>query len=128
MKIRYNNLYANSCTSHASLFTFRRGTSILEANIRNVNDWRSVIQHVLDSKVEELRLLGYEKANSEEVWQCLLQKVWRKNNEKRLHEVVQDILHLSGNQYMSFLTVEMHQQNEDLMAQIEALKQWEERH
>lgn len=128
MKIRYNNLYANRCTSHASLFTFRRGTSILEANIRNVNDWRSVIQHVLDSKVEELRLLGYEKANSEEVWQCLLQKVWRKNNEKRLHEVVQDILHLSGNQYMSFLTVEMHQQNEDLMAQIEALKQWEERH
>lgn len=100
----------------------------MEANIRNVNDWRSVIQHVLDSKVEELRLLGYEKANSEEVWQCLLQKVWRKNNEKRLHEVVQDILHLSGNQYMSFLTVEMHQQNDDLMAQIEALKQWEERH
>ncbi|MGM8214220.1 post-transcriptional regulator [Bacillaceae bacterium W0354] len=98
----------------------------MEVIVRHVNEWRPFIKNVIESKVDELKLLGYNGVNEDEVWECLLQKVWRKNKEKPLFQVVQDILHLNGSQYMSYLTVEM-QQNNDLMAQIEALKNWEER-
>lgn len=101
-----------------------RGGVQLEVVIKHVDDWKPYIKDIIQSKVEELQLLGYEGANEKEVWECLMQKVWKKNKEKPLFQVVQDIFHLSGSQYMSYLTVQM-QSQDDLMAQIEALKNWE---
>lgn len=89
-------------------------------DIKNVSEWRPFVTPILESKVEELHLLGYDKATVEDVWECLLNKVWKKNKEKKLHQIVQDILHLSAGTYMSYLTLEIYQ-TDDLMAQIEAL-------
>ncbi|WP_101844405.1 post-transcriptional regulator [Halobacillus sp. Marseille-P3879] len=93
--------------------------------IKPVNEWKDAINPVLNSKANEFRLLGYKNATAEDVWQCMLKKIWKNNSKKRLYEVVQDVFHLSNNQYVSYITVEAYQ-NDDLMASIEALKQGSE--
>ncbi|GAA0295114.1 hypothetical protein GGQ92_000680 [Gracilibacillus halotolerans] len=69
-----------------------------------VSEWKKSVTEILDSKVSEFHLLEYSKATPENVWVCLTEKVWRGNPEKALHEVVQDIFHLSPNVYMTYLT------------------------
>lgn len=88
--------------------------------VRKANEWKAMIEPVLDSKVSEFQLMGYTRATKEDVWKCLNQKVWKGNPQKRIHEIVQDIFHLGSNIYLSYLTVESYQ-NDDLMASITAL-------
>lgn len=89
--------------------------------MKPTSSWKEEVTLVLQSKVEEFHLLGYRKATNQEVWDCLVKKVWKGEPEKRLHQVVQDILHLSSHTYASYLTTEAYQ-NDDLLASIEALK------
>ncbi|WP_042146126.1 post-transcriptional regulator [Paucisalibacillus sp. EB02] len=88
--------------------------------VKAVEAWKQELKPVLISKAEELQLMGYSKATHEDIWKCLVNKVWKGNPEKMLHEVVQDIFHLSSNIYMSYLTIDAYQ-DDDLMASIAAL-------
>lgn len=90
--------------------------------IKQVDEWKGQLFTVIESKVEEFKLMGYDNATRENVWNCLKEKVWKGNPEKRLFQVVEDIFHLSSNKFMSYLTVKSYQ-NEDLMASINALSQ-----
>jgi len=65
--------------------------------------------------------LGYTQATNEDVWNCLVEKVWKGNPTKRLHEVIQDIFHLGSNIYISYLTVNAYQDDTDLLESIAAL-------
>ncbi len=85
-----------------------------------ISQWKSFAEPVLESKVEEFKLMGYSRANKEEIWTCLRKKVWKGEPEKRIYEVVQDIFHLSSQLYVSYLTVDAYQ-NEDLKASIQAI-------
>ncbi len=85
-----------------------------------VSLWKDTVQPVLESKAEEFKHLGYSNTDKEAIWKCMMKKVWKNNPNKRIHEVVQDIFHLSTNQYISFITVEAYQ-NDDLMASIHAV-------
>lgn len=87
---------------------------------KTIRDWKPVIKPVLNSKVDEFLLMGYSRATSEDIWNCLEQRVWKGNPTKRLYEVVQDILHLRANIYMNYLTVNAYQ-DDDLMASIQAV-------
>ncbi|TGB04199.1 post-transcriptional regulator [Halobacillus salinus] len=87
---------------------------------KTVHQWKGQIDPVLTSKLEELRLLGYDNATKEEVWKCLVKKVWKGEPEKRLYEIVQDVFHLSSHTYVSYLTADAYQ-DEDLLASIEAV-------
>lgn len=86
-----------------------------------VNEWKEIIKPVLDSKTNEFLMMGYSRATHDDIWCCLEQRVWKGNPSKRLHEVVQDVFHLSSNIYMSYLTVNAYQDDSDLMASIAAL-------
>lgn len=88
---------------------------------RTVNDWKSEINVVVESKVNEFLEMGYTKVTNEDIWTCLEQKVWKGNPTKKIHEVVQDIFHLSPDIYMSYLTLNAFQDDTDLMASIAAL-------
>lgn len=88
--------------------------------VKVASNWKKKVTPVLISKVNEFHLMGYDRATVDELWDCLIQKVWKGDPEKRLHEVVQDIFHLSSHTYVSFLTISAYQ-NDDLMASIEAL-------
>ncbi|MBN8236747.1 post-transcriptional regulator [Halobacillus kuroshimensis] len=91
---------------------------------KRVGLWKKEVAPVTKSKAEEFRLLGYPRATQAEIWNCLMSKVWKGEPEMRLHQVVQDIFHLSSHTYTSYLTVEAYQ-NDDLLASIEALNQTE---
>ncbi|MBP1968774.1 hypothetical protein J2Z83_000868 [Virgibacillus natechei] len=87
---------------------------------QTINEWKPFVKPALDSKVNEFRVMGYSKATEEDIWNCLVQKVWKGNPNKRLHEIVQDVFHLGSNIYLSYLTVNAYQ-DDDLMASISAL-------
>lgn len=87
---------------------------------RNVNEWKELMGPALDSKISEFQLMGYSQATREEIWKCLVQKVWKGNPSKRVYEVVQDIFHLGSNIYLSYLTVKAYE-DDDLMASIQAV-------
>lgn len=89
-------------------------------NTRTVAEWKPFIKQVIDSKVNEFLVSGYSKATHEDVWACLVDRVWKGNPTKRLHEVTQDVLHLSSSVYMNFLTVNAYK-DDDLMASISAV-------
>ena len=88
---------------------------------KTVNEWKSDIGPVIESKVNEFLEIGYSKTTSEDIWICLEQKVWKGNPTKKLHEVVQDIFRLGPEVYMSYLTLHAFQDDTDLMASIAAL-------
>lgn len=88
--------------------------------IKNVEDWKVSVEIFLDSKAEELQLMGYEQATGEDVWKCLVEKVWKGRPDMRIYQVVADIMHLGSSTYLSYLTVQSYK-NDDLMTSIAAL-------
>lgn len=87
---------------------------------KHVQAWEQEIQPVLKSKLHEFKLLGYPNISQKDIWNCLVEKVWKGNPKKRLHEIVSDIFHLSLNTYMNYETINAYQ-TDDLMASIRAL-------
>ncbi len=72
----------------------------------NWEEVRKDVQHAILSKVEEFQIYGFDQAEEDEVWQCLLKKKWKKDVEpKATRELVNDILGLSISDYMSFITI-----------------------
>jgi len=88
---------------------------------RPIEEWKELLTPVLESKVEELHLMDYNQANVENIWTCLQEKVWKGTPHKRLHEVTQDIFHLSGPVFMNYLTVDAYKDDSDLMSSIQAV-------
>lgn len=86
----------------------------------NVNEWKVSVIPFLDSKAEELHIMGYTQASREDVWKCLVDRVWKGNPDKKLHQVTNDIMHLQSSTYLSYLTIQSYQ-NDDLMASISAI-------
>jgi hypothetical protein len=86
----------------------------------SVNEWKEQVKPILESKAYEFRAMGYSQVTTEDVWNCLVTKVWKGNPKKRIHELIQDIFHLGSNIYLSYLTVKSYE-NDDLMASIAAL-------
>ncbi|GAA0334266.1 hypothetical protein GCM10008967_26320 [Bacillus carboniphilus] len=69
--------------------------------------YRTELKPALDSKVSELKLLGYKKVTEDQLWTYLLSKRWKKlGGEARLHQLVNDILSVKPQEFMSFQTVE----------------------
>jgi len=93
----------------------------MEESIRSIDEWREIVEPALESKVEEFKLMGYKQATNDNIWECLKEKVWKGSPNKRLHEAVQDIFHLSTNIFMSYLTISAYTNDDDLMTSIEAL-------
>ncbi|WP_243524607.1 post-transcriptional regulator [Bacillus pseudomycoides] len=76
-----------------------------------VEAYRGQLQIVLESKVEEFQMIGYDRVTTEDIWKCLKSKKWKKvDSEVRLHELVNDVLTLTANEYMTYLTVEAYQE------------------
>lgn len=88
--------------------------------IQSVKRWKVAVTPFLHSKAEELHLMGYEQATSEDVWKCLVDKVWKGYPEMRIYETVADIMQLNSSIFLSYLTVSSFQ-DDDLAGSIAAL-------
>lgn len=89
--------------------------------MRSVQEWRTFAEPVLTSKTDEFLEMGYNHATNDDIWDCLMEKIWKGNPSKRLYEIVQDILHLGSDVYISYLTVHAYKDDTDLMSSIAAL-------
>ncbi|MCA0171732.1 post-transcriptional regulator [Bacillus sp. RAR_GA_16] len=72
-----------------------------------MNEWKKEVFPALESKRDEFLLLGYSGATMDEIWECLLAR-FEKNNElgeMKLHQLVNEIMRLSVNEYMNWLTI-----------------------
>lgn len=71
--------------------------------------WKMKLEPVIESKVEEWHMLGYEKVTADDVWDCFLTKMSRNKDrpEKiRSYWITAELFSLKATDYMNFLTVE----------------------
>ncbi|WP_078577224.1 post-transcriptional regulator [Salipaludibacillus agaradhaerens] len=70
--------------------------------------WKMKLEPVIQSKVEEWKMLGYEKISEKDVWECFMIKV-EKSKERpekiRSHWMVSELFSLKVNDYMNLVTV-----------------------
>lgn len=75
-----------------------------------VEAYREQLQIVLESKIEEFQMIGYDQVTIEDIWKYLKAKKWKRiNADIRLYELVNDVLTVTANEYMTYLTVEAYQ-------------------
>ncbi|HHY72886.1 MAG TPA: histidine kinase [Bacillus bacterium] len=90
----------------------------MEVEKQPVEFYKDEVLPVVESKMDEFRLLGYDRVSLQGIWDCLQNKKWRKKEDKLLHEVVADILSLQIGDYMSYLTIEAYK-GPDFFAEFE---------
>jgi len=61
------------------------------------------LKEVLESKVDEFHLLGYESVTEEDIWACVTSKY--QETWPPLHHLVNDIFSLKVTDFMNWLTV-----------------------
>lgn len=72
--------------------------------MRNI---RGLVKPAMDSKLEEFELIGYGHIQEKEVWDYLENKRWKKEEEEKpLHQVVNDILTLKPGDVINFMAME----------------------
>jgi hypothetical protein len=69
-------------------------------------EWKDEVQPAVKSKKEEFHFMGYESVTEEEIWNCVLTKLKKKKEEPRLHILVDYILSLTLNDFMTWLTIQ----------------------
>ncbi|MFD1018876.1 post-transcriptional regulator [Thalassobacillus hwangdonensis] len=93
--------------------------------VQTVSQWKAHVSPLLQSKADEFKIMGYPKTTKQDVWECLRQKVWKGDPEKRLYEITQEIMRLNTTTYISYLTVSAYK-DDDLMKSIAALTEGNE--
>ena len=69
--------------------------------------YRTEVEPAINSKLEEFELYGYDKVTENELWDFLIKKRWKRDNEeKQLHQVVNDILRTNVSDFISYATIE----------------------
>lgn len=88
------------------------------------SNFRTKVQPVLQSKLEEFRLLGLNSVSEDGLWEFLVKKKWKKpKDDVNLFEIVQDILSVRASDYMSFTTIESYKTIEFSFADENELKE-----
>lgn len=67
--------------------------------------WKEDLMLVLQSKVEEFLLLGFERVSVDEIWECTLYKLRKQKEFIHLHAFVSAIFSLRDREYMNWLTI-----------------------
>ncbi|WLV26034.1 post-transcriptional regulator [Aciduricibacillus chroicocephali] len=92
--------------------------------MKSAAEWRPEVEDVLDSKLEEFRMLGYPKVTKEALWECLCNHVWKNSQEGlKLHRIVADIFFLQPGTYMNYMARNAYRDN-DLLASIQAIAEF----
>ncbi len=72
-----------------------------------MEEWKKEVYPALESKQDEFHFLGYNGATMDEIWDCLLERLKRNKDleDIQLHRLVNEIMRLSANEYMNWLTI-----------------------
>ncbi|QOR65660.1 post-transcriptional regulator [Cytobacillus suaedae] len=90
----------------------------MSTNKHPFDQFRAQVEPALISKLEEFELFGYDKVTEEELWEFLTKKRWKRANEERkLHEIVNDILSLNVSDYITYATIEAFKSSDNLFSE-----------
>ncbi|MBP1930444.1 hypothetical protein J2Z37_000431 [Ammoniphilus resinae] len=79
----------------------------MEANEAiTLEELRTEMRSVCQSKAEEFHLLGYEHVTADEIWDCVASRY--KNAVPALHQLVNDILSLKATVFMNWMTMRIY--------------------
>ncbi|MFC0473635.1 post-transcriptional regulator [Halalkalibacter kiskunsagensis] len=81
--------------------------------------WRSDVEQVIISKVDEFRFLGYDRATADDVWDCVLYQLRKKQEFIHLNSFVNEILTLKPHIFMNWLTIRAYQDPTDWFAEFD---------
>jgi hypothetical protein len=95
----------------AYIFCMRVRKGVVNMNSIISDEQKTIIQPVIESKLEEFHLIGYEDVTEAELWGYLNQKKWKKRQEFSLHQVVSDVLTVKITDVMSYVTIESYKSN-----------------
>lgn len=71
------------------------------------DQYKKQLMPCIISKKEEFQIYGYQEVTIDEIWNFLKLKIWKKNYEdKKIHQLVNDILTVSISDYMNFIQIE----------------------
>ncbi|MGM7702153.1 post-transcriptional regulator [Pseudalkalibacillus sp. Hm43] len=77
------------------------------AELMKLEDWLPEVKPALKSKKEELHFMGYESVKESEIWKCIVSRAKKQKDEEwRIHQVVNTIMTLSTNDFMNWLTIQ----------------------
>lgn len=69
--------------------------------------FRNEVKPALECKLDEFRLLGYQKVTEQELWGFLTKKKWKKPKESvRLFEIVEEIMAVKVSEFIHYATIE----------------------
>ncbi|GAA3321146.1 post-transcriptional regulator [Ectobacillus funiculus] len=73
-----------------------------------IDAYRQELNVVLQSKVEEFHMLGYDRVTEQEIWTCLKSKKSGNGYQKKLKSIssLMMFLTLSTSDYMTYLTMQ----------------------
>ncbi|WP_100371976.1 post-transcriptional regulator [Bacillus sp. FJAT-45037] len=75
--------------------------------------WKEDVMPAIVTKVEEFHFLGYGRVTTDEVWNCVMDRLRKQTEFMRLHAFVQVILTLKIQDYMTWLTKQSYQSGTD---------------
>lgn len=70
------------------------------------------VSEVLESKMEEFHLLGYDAVTADDIWECVTSKY--KKEWPMFHQIVNDIYTLKATTFMNWLTLNAYQGKIDI--------------
>ena len=69
--------------------------------------FRELVKPVLQSKLDEFRLMDYQEVSEEDLWNFLITKRWRMPKEDvRLYEIVNQIMNVKPGDFLAYTQVE----------------------
>jgi hypothetical protein len=74
-------------------------------------EWKDEVKPAVISKKEEFHYMGYESVTEGEIWECVLTKLKKKKEDPRLHTLVDYILSLTLNDFMTWLTIQSYKED-----------------
>lgn len=81
--------------------------------------WRQELEPAILSKVDEFHFLGYDRATSDEVWECTLYQLRKAKEFMHVHAFVNQLLTLKPQTYMTWLTAQSYRNPTDFFAEYE---------
>jgi hypothetical protein len=81
------------------------------AGMADYKEMKEKVIPFLGVKVDEFHLLGYERVDVEDIWNCVTERIDKKNKldeqeEIKLYRLVNEIMRLSMNDYLNRMRME----------------------
>ena len=97
-------VYKQDYYEKSRIYTTRKGDEMMDNAVMNEDELEATIEMLCRSKASELRLIGYERVTSRDVWKCVSHN-YADIKLPQLHQLVNDILSLHATEFMNYMTV-----------------------